>query len=244
MKLRTRVSAVELTNEHDRICNDEKGWVDAILFHEEDSFNELVSIGDSNQGRAKMQMTWVCNFIGVYYMSMDLIVLTTRTPVGDFHMIATREPHPDGGNTDVVILSGFGSLPALKKHLPIDMQKKKMEVIDVHPYIDAVCAYFAGDRRTLKRVHTHQRGSEFHERVWKALEQITFGKTITYKALAEAVGKPKAVRAVGTACGVNDLILLVPCHRVIKSDGTIGKYAYDIKIKQWLLEHEKSTSFT
>ena len=74
--------------------------------------------------------------------------------------------------------------------------------------------------------------------IWDVISAVPYGKTISYKTLAKASGNPAAIRAAGTVCGLNRLILLIPCHRVLKSDGSIGSYLYGPKIKESLLRHE------
>ena len=97
--------------------------------------------------------------------------------------------------------------------------------------------YFSG-----KRFHfdlpVHQMGTPFQERVWNELVKIPFGKTISYLQLSQRIGNVKSIRAVGTANGRNKLSIVVPCHRVIGSDGSLTGYAGGLWRKQWLLEHE------
>jgi methylated-DNA-[protein]-cysteine S-methyltransferase len=97
--------------------------------------------------------------------------------------------------------------------------------------------YFSG-----KRFHfdlpVHQMGTPFQEKVWNELEKIPFGKTISYLQLSQCIGNVKSIRAVGTANGRNKLSIVVPCHRVIGSDGSLTGYAGGLWRKQWLLEHE------
>ena len=81
-------------------------------------------------------------------------------------------------------------------------------------------------------------GTEFQKRVWQALTTIPFGETWSYQDLANAIGNPKAVRAVGLANGKNPVSVLVPCHRVIGSNGKLTGYAGGIERKAWLLRHE------
>lgn len=83
-------------------------------------------------------------------------------------------------------------------------------------------------------------GTEFQQRVWESLRAIPFGETISYAALAQRVGKPKAVRAVGAANGRNPLMIVVPCHRVIGADGSLTGFSCGIERKRWLLDHEAS----
>ena len=86
------------------------------------------------------------------------------------------------------------------------------------------------------------RGTEFEQKVWNALKQIPFGETRSYKQIAEFIGHPFAPRAVANACGKNPYPVTVPCHRAIRSDGTIGGYSGvgGVKTKISLLESEKS----
>ena len=85
----------------------------------------------------------------------------------------------------------------------------------------------------------HLSGTDFQLRVWNALAEIPFGETRSYRDIAEAAGSPKACRAVGNAVGKNPFLIVLPCHRVIASDGTIGGFSADIRIKKYLLEFEK-----
>lgn len=82
-------------------------------------------------------------------------------------------------------------------------------------------------------------GTAFQERVWQGLQQIPYGKKWSYAQLAEFIGHPRAVRAVGNANHANPLPLLIPCHRVVKSDGSLGGYGYGVAIKHDLLDLEK-----
>src|SRR3989338_6658396 len=86
----------------------------------------------------------------------------------------------------------------------------------------------------------HQDGTPFQRKVWNKLREIPYGKTWSYAKLAREIGCPRAVRAVGNAVGKNKLLIVVPCHRVIRSDGSVGGYAGGPKKKKWLLALEKS----
>lgn len=81
-------------------------------------------------------------------------------------------------------------------------------------------------------------GTEFQKRVWESLIEIPANSTTTYASIAEKIGKPKAVRAVGTAVGANPIAYLVPCHRVIRTDGTLGGYRWGLEVKKKILEFE------
>lgn len=86
------------------------------------------------------------------------------------------------------------------------------------------------------------RGTDFQLRVWRELLNIPFGSTATYRQVAERIGEPKAVRAVATAIAQNPVAMLVPCHRVIHSDGTLGEYHWGRDLKKMLLQWEKEKS--
>lgn len=98
--------------------------------------------------------------------------------------------------------------------------------------------YFQGRLQSFS-VPMDLEGTEFQRRVWDALRQIGFGRTATYADLARSAGSETAFRAVGAANGANRLPILIPCHRVIASDGTLGGYSGELWRKRWLLEHER-----
>ncbi|RZN84572.1 MAG: methylated-DNA--[protein]-cysteine S-methyltransferase [Winogradskyella sp.] len=81
-------------------------------------------------------------------------------------------------------------------------------------------------------------GTDFQKRVWQQLQQIPFGKTCSYLELSKKLGDPKAIRAVANANGKNPLWIIIPCHRVIGSDGSLTGYAGGLHRKQWLINHE------
>ena len=102
-------------------------------------------------------------------------------------------------------------------------------------------AYFAG-RLTRFDLPLHLHGTDFQRKVWNALLTIPFGRTTSYGALAKALGKPGAMRAVGLANGRNPISIIVPCHRVIGSDGSLTGYGGGIERKRWLLAHEQEVA--
>jgi methylated-DNA-[protein]-cysteine S-methyltransferase len=97
--------------------------------------------------------------------------------------------------------------------------------------------YFEGIRKQFN-LKLNPQGTDFQKRVWKQLEQIPYGKTWSYLELSKQIGDIKAIRAVAHANGKNPLWIIVPCHRVIGSDGSLTGYAGGLPSKQWLLEHE------
>lgn len=102
----------------------------------------------------------------------------------------------------------------------------------------AISAYFAGELGAIDRLPVETGGTEFQRGVWRALREIPCGSTVSYGELARRIGRPAAVRAVGLANGANPVGVVVPCHRVVGSDGTLTGYGGGIERKRWLLEHE------
>ena len=85
----------------------------------------------------------------------------------------------------------------------------------------------------------HPIGTEFQHSIWTALQSIPIGKTMTYAQIAQVIGRPKAVRAVGTAIGANPIAFLIPCHRVIRTDGSLGGFRWGLECKIKMLEWEQ-----
>ena len=107
----------------------------------------------------------------------------------------------------------------------------------LEPYLQQLRQYFAGERRQFT-LPLDLRGTPFQLRCWQALLKIGYGETRTYAQLAQAVGSPNGFRAVGAANGANPVSIVVPCHRVIASDGTLGGYGGGLEVKEKLLRLE------
>ncbi len=105
-------------------------------------------------------------------------------------------------------------------------------------FTDALRAYFDGELAAIDGLKVAFGGTAFQRDVWRGLLTIPCGETRSYGDLARQVGRPKAVRAVGLANGSNPLAIVVPCHRVIGSNGTLTGYGGGLERKRWLLEHE------
>ena len=97
--------------------------------------------------------------------------------------------------------------------------------------------YFAGRQRGF-HLPLALRGTSFQRQVWQAVQTVPYGGTVSYATIATAIGKPQAVRAVGAANGANPVAIVVPCHRVVGSDGSLTGYGGGLWRKAWLLEHE------
>lgn len=99
-------------------------------------------------------------------------------------------------------------------------------------------AYFEGETTAIDSLEVATGGTDFQRQVWAALRTIPAGQTLSYRALAQRIGRPAAVRAVGLANGANPIGIVVPCHRVIGSNALLTGYGGGLQRKQWLLQHE------
>lgn len=159
---------------------------------------------------------------------MKLHNTTFATPVGLFSCALDA--------AGAVVATAFGDVSVLRGRLPsCDLTPGSIAGARVR---DQVQEYFAGARRSFD-LPMAPVGTEFQHRVWAALRAIPVGETRTYREIATAIGNPAAARAVGRANATNPLCLLVPCHRVIGSDGSLTGFAFGEAIKRWLLDHER-----
>jgi methylated-DNA-[protein]-cysteine S-methyltransferase len=115
---------------------------------------------------------------------------------------------------------------------------KLVDLRDPYGLVSALNAYMEGEVHAIDALAVVFAGTPFQCKVWHALRAIPAGETLSYGALAKKIGAPKAVRAVGLANGANPIGVIVPCHRVIGSDGSLTGYGGGIERKRWLLEHE------
>jgi methylated-DNA-[protein]-cysteine S-methyltransferase len=122
----------------------------------------------------------------------------------------------------------------LRRFGPFDLDPRRAPASVVR----AIAAYLAGDLEAVTRLEVDAEGTPFQCKVWAALRRIPSGTTCSYADVARAVGAPAATRAVGLANGANPVPVIVPCHRVIRADGTIGGYGGGLARKRWLLAHE------
>lgn len=149
-----------------------------------------------------------------------------RTPIGDILLVC-----------DDVGLSYVG-LPEGKHLRDIDPQWER-NASRLAAAKEQFLAWFAGDIKQFD-LPLHAQGTSFQMQVWQGLQAIPYGRTWSYGQLADFIGKPKAVRAVGAANGANPLSIVVPCHRVIGADGSLTGYGGGLAAKTWLLAHEKA----
>ena len=103
---------------------------------------------------------------------------------------------------------------------------------------EAVDRYHGGDLSVIDDVPVRQRSGPYRELAWDVLRTVPAGAPVTYTGYAEKTGRPAAVRAAAGACAFNAAALFVPCHRVLRTDGSLGGFRYGLAVKRWLLEHE------
>jgi AraC family transcriptional regulator, regulatory protein of adaptative response / methylated-DNA-[protein]-cysteine methyltransferase len=132
-----------------------------------------------------------------------------------------------------------GDAAWLKRLLAEEFSEARISEEDLADFRDRIVAFLEGEA-SLARVPLDIRGTVFQRRVWEELRRIPRGETRSYRDIARAVGAPAAVRAVGSACGANPVALVVPCHRVVRTDGGLGGYAWGISRKKRLLKLEKA----
>ena len=143
------------------------------------------------------------------------------------------------GNTEIIgDENGIQSIKILEKDEPIN----KLEMIGETPKVIKDCIsqlqeYFDGTREEFD-LKLNPKGTSFQKKVWRELLNIPFGKTRSYLDQSKKLGDPKAIRAVASANGKNPLWIVIPCHRIIGSDGSLTGYAGGLWCKQWLLNHE------
>lgn len=159
---------------------------------------------------------------------------TIDTPIGPFTII---------GRGKAVLASGFGTheaaLTALIPRKTLDDGPADDDGTDLQPAIDAARAYFDGDLGAIDAVEVEQHGAgEFLDHAWDVLRAVPAGQIVTYREFAERAGRPAAIRAAASACGRNAAALFVPCHRIVRTDGSLGGYRYGLDIKRWLRAHE------
>jgi methylated-DNA-[protein]-cysteine S-methyltransferase len=156
------------------------------------------------------------------------------SPVGELLLVGSRQGAP---GAHPVSLQGiyFAGAQHAEGVVPEDAREQPAAFTAA---IAQLRDYFSG-KRTSFDLDLAPIGTEFQREVWKALAAIPYGETMTYGDIAKAIGRPSAVRAVGAANGRNPLSIVVPCHRVIGSDGTLTGYAGGLENKKTLLALEK-----
>ena len=159
-----------------------------------------------------------------------LLRTTLKTPVGALSLISREH---------ILIAAGFTSQDKLLDSISKQERQLESKKVNQIPIIsDLVSDYFDGDLKALDGIKVDQEGEKFSQSAWRVMRKVSPGKTISYADLAKRAGSDDAVRAAGSACARNLIALVVPCHRIVKTGGALGNYAYGLRYKEWLLKHE------
>ena len=148
---------------------------------------------------------------------MALLLSALATPIGKLHLLADDQ---------VLVGASFNQI-----------KRSGIKTVAKLPAITELLEdYFDGDINAINGIKVSQPGAPFSQAAWKAMRKVK--GFISYSELAKRAGSPAAVRAAGSACAGNAIVLVVPCHRIVKTGGALGNYAYGLAKKEWLLSHE------
>lgn len=159
---------------------------------------------------------------------MNLSAAQVSTPVGPLTVVV---------DDDMVMRAmGFAEDPAvLTRRLPAAPPRLRADLGEVSV---AARAYVDGDLTAWDALPVAQPGGPFLQEAWRRMRAVPAGQTVTYTELAALSGRPDAIRAAAMACARNQVAPVIPCHRVLRKDGTLGGYYWGLPVKQWLLAHE------
>jgi len=161
---------------------------------------------------------------------VPLFLTSHKTPIGTLNLIA---------HEDVLLAANLSTMSAAKASLDeVDCSVGFKEVKSIPVISELITDYFDGDLSALDAIKVRQPGAPFSQAAWKAMRRVKAGKTMSYADLADRAGSPAAIRAAGSACAKNAIVLVVPCHRIVKTGGALGNYAYGLNKKEWLLRFE------
>jgi methylated-DNA-[protein]-cysteine S-methyltransferase len=157
------------------------------------------------------------------------------TPAGPLSLLACD---------DTLVAAGFtGDPEALHARLEPALQEAPLTSArpqDLAWLVKPMRDYFDGDLKAPDGLPVRQAGSPGRQRLWDAMRAVPAGTTISYAELAARAGQPTAPRAAGAACAANLIAPVVPCHRILRGDGSLGGYYYGLPRKEWLLAHERA----
>ncbi|MDA3626295.1 methylated-DNA--[protein]-cysteine S-methyltransferase [Saccharopolyspora sp. WRP15-2] len=157
---------------------------------------------------------------------------TVDTPTGPFTAVVDA----DGA----VLASGWTAqldelLPQVSPSL---LPEAPVAASDLGDVTRAIRSYHDGDLHAVDGIPVRQRSGPFLEHAWEVLRKVPAGEPVSYTEYAALAGRPQAVRAAASACARNAAALFVPCHRVLRSDGSLGGFRWGLPVKRWLLDHE------
>lgn len=165
---------------------------------------------------------------------LSLLLDRLKTPIGELLIVSDRER-----NLRAIDWSDYEARMHRLLRLHCGNDEFRLEPArQPSELTNAIGRYFAGEITALDTLPVRTAGTSFQRDVWRALRDIPGGTTLSYAQLAERIGRPSAVRAVGLANGSNPIGIVVPCHRVIGTNGSLTGYGGGIERKRWLLAHE------
>jgi len=169
--------------------------------------------------------------------SRTALTATISTPIGPFTVVTVQHPESPA---PVVLASGWtDSVDELTALISPRLRPRSVRQVDsIDGVTDVATAYHDGDLTAIDDVAVEQVSGPFMIQAWKVLRTVPAGGPISYTGFAEACGNPKAARAAASACARNAAALFVPCHRVLRGDGSLGGFRYGLPAKRWLLDHE------
>jgi methylated-DNA-[protein]-cysteine S-methyltransferase len=162
-------------------------------------------------------------------MTSAVQAMTLPTPVGTLALLV---------RDDVLVAAGFTD--PRDQHGRLHTDDPLRMVNDLGPISAAMTAYFDGDVTAMDVLPVDQPGGSFRQAAWKVMREVPAGEVISYAELAARAGNPGAVRAAGSACAQNMVAPIVPCHRIVRTGGSLGGYYYGLPVKEWLLAHERA----
>jgi methylated-DNA-[protein]-cysteine S-methyltransferase len=161
---------------------------------------------------------------------VPLLISQFKSPIGVLNLLADDQ---------ILLGLNLSNVKALKDSISAEDFAKGFKELNRIPVITELLGqYFDGDISAINGISVRQPGAPFSQAAWKAMRKVKAGKVLSYADLAERAGSPAAVRAAGSACAKNAIALVIPCHRIVKTGGALGNYAYGLSKKEWLLAHE------
>jgi methylated-DNA-[protein]-cysteine S-methyltransferase len=162
---------------------------------------------------------------------MSLLTTTIPTPLGPLTLVAA-----DGVLRGASFADNPGELQARMGASARGQDLRRTN--DLGPITDALRAYLDGEVHAIDSLAVEQAGSGWFQSAWKVMREVPAGETISYRELAARVSDPGNARVAGFACATNQIVLVVPCHRIVRTGGSLGDYYYGLDVKRWLLRHE------
>lgn len=193
----------------------EAGYGSSSRLYEESTLRLGMTPGDYRAGGRDAEIHWT----------------SVRTPIGSIFVAATSR-----GICSVKIGPVSAMERELRREFPAATIRKDRSGLTA--WVRKLAEHVEGSAPELA-LPLDVRATAFQWKVWEALRSIPYGSTRSYRDIARAIGKPRAARAVGRACATNPVAIVIPCHRAVRGDGTLGGYAYGLAVKKRLLEGER-----